>query len=449
MRSVERYLLSWVLGALAVGSVLLTLAIYLVTLDEINEVLDVDLKNVATALASYQKAEQASGLPNQDGTLPIDTPEDAEIVTTTWSPAGHRIYTSAPHEAVPRAEMPGLTRKKVGDREWILYAVDTVNGRAQASQRVSVRESMAAGSAIKVVPPMAMLVIVVGGLLSFALRKGLRPLDAAARSVAERSAKSLTPLSASDAPMELEPIVTSINGLIHRLSIAFAVQRRFLADAAHELRTPVTALRLQIQLLERAGSECQRLEALAELKAGIDRSQRLIGQFLEISSAEGDVDAESMEWVDLSDLARSVVTSMSPKAEQLGIDLGFSGAKSARIHGQAQAVGVLITNLVENTLRYTPAGGRVDVDLQVDGRAVVLKVVDNGPGIAESERERVFDRFYRGRNATALARDKGGSGLGLSIVRVIAEKHAAPIELRTPPGGQGLEVRVTFGPRAE
>ena len=291
---------------------------------------------------------------------------------------------------------------------------------------------------------MLLLVAIVGGLLRYALRRGLRPLDTAARSVAQRSATSLVPLAANDVPIELEPVVSSINGLIQRLSVAFTSQRRFLADAAHALRTPVTALRLQLQLLERADGDHQRAEALRELRTGIDRSQRLIEQFLELSSAEGEGSSERMDSLDLSALARSVVADMSATAEQLDIDLGFSGSQQARIRGHGQAVAVLISNLVENALRYTPAPGRVDVDIAVDGTSTVLRVVDDGPGIAESERGRVFDRFYRGREANALARDKGGSGLGLSIVRVIADKHDAQISLLAGAGGRGLEVRVVF-----
>jgi signal transduction histidine kinase len=303
---------------------------------------------------------------------------------------------------------------------------------------------MAGESAIKVVPPMVLLIITVGALLSFALRRGLRPLEAAARSVAERNAKTLTPILAGATPVELEPMVRSINELIDRLAVAFAAQRQFVGDAAHELRTPVTALRLQLQLLEKADSEGERLGALAELRAGIDRSQRLVEQFLELSDAEHDGASDSMASLNLSDVARSVVASTSPKAERLGLDLGFSGTSNAEIRGHRDSVLVMVTNLVENALRYTPAAGRVDVDVQVEGGGAVLRVIDNGPGVAESERERVFDRFYRGRDASALSRDKGGSGLGLAIVRAIAEKHGAQIELRTAPGGRGLEAKVTF-----
>ncbi|MEO7056758.1 MAG: ATP-binding protein [Caldimonas sp.] len=445
MRSLERYLLAWILGALSVGSILLVLVVYVTTLDEMNEVFDADLKNIATALAGYRAARGGVSAESiEDPSRAIATPDESGIVTSTWSLSGARRYGSDLRAIVPLVKAAGLSRQHVGAEDWIVYTVALPDGWAQAAQRVSARRETARESAANVIPPMVALVLIVGGLLSFALRRGLRPFAAAARSVAQRSARSLAPIAAADLPTELEPIVSSINDLLSRLSAAFSVQRSFLADAAHELRTPVTALRLQLQLLEQSADEAERHDALAELKAGIDRSQRLIEQFLEISGAENDGDARPMEPVDLSELARSIVAEMSLKAEHAGIDLGFGGSSAIQLHGHPHQLGVLLTNLIENAVRYTPSGGKVDVDISVEHGLPVLRVTDTGPGIPEAERGRVFKRFYRGENADELARDSSGSGLGLAIVRAITEQHHASISLCTAPGGQGLEVRVAF-----
>ena len=447
MRSIERYLLVWVLGALTLGSVLLTLVIYAVTLDEMNEVFDVDLKNVAQALASYHGSEPTpSRRLLQDAAPAIATPEEYEIVTLTWSQDGERSYTSNPSAAVPLVRSTGLTRHEAGADEWIVYTVAMPGGWAQAAQRVTSRRIMARESAAQVIPPMLALVLIVAGLLSFGLRRGLKPLDAAARSVAARSVNSLTPIAADDAPRELEPMVSSINGLIGRLATAFSAQRRFLADAAHELRTPVTALRLQLQLLENARDDVQRQESLAELRAGIARSQHLIEQFLHISSAEAEgAEVRPMEQLDLGELARSTVARLSVNAEHRGIDLGAGRICGIAIEGHEDQIGLLLTNLIENALRYTDRGGVVDVHVDSDGDEAVLRVVDNGPGIPEPERERVFGRFYRGAEAPSPADDASGSGLGLAIVHAIAERHHAVVSLHTAAGGRGLEARVVFG----
>ena len=445
MRSLERYLLAWILGALSVGSILLVMVVYVTTLDEMNEVFDVDLKNVANALAGYRAARGGISAESiDDAVQPVDTPDEAGIVTSTWSLSGERRFGSDLRASVPLVKIAGLSRQHVGSENWIVYTVALPDGWAQAAQRLSARRETAREAAGNVIPPMIALVLIVGGLLSFALRRGLRPFEAAARSVAKRSARSLAPISATDVPVELVPVVSSINGLLSRLSAAFSVQRRFLADAAHELRTPVTALRLQLQLLEQSASEAERRNALTDLKAGIDRSQRLIEQFLEVSSAEADGDAKPMKLVDLSALARSVVSEMSLRADHARIDLGVRGPAGIQIQGYSHQLSVLLTNLVENALRYTPIGGKVDVELAVHEGSAVLRVIDTGAGIPEAERERVFERFYRGQHAEKTARDVSGSGLGLAIVRAIADRHRASIALSTAPGGQGLEVRMAF-----
>ena len=245
-------------------------------------------------------------------------------------------------------------------------------------------------------------------------------------------------------PREIAPLVSSINGLIGRLAIAFSAQRRFLADAAHELRTPVTALRLQLQLLRRSIDDASREDAMRELEAGIARSQRLIEQLLLVARADPDGVPTRSDPVDLGELVRSVVGGMSLKAEQAGIDIGAGGAASIMVRGDPEQLTVLLNNLVENALRYAPHGGVVDVEAGLRGGQPELRVIDTGPGVPEAERERVFGRFYRGADAEVLARDKSGSGLGLAIVRAIAERHGARVSLHTASAGQGLEVRVLF-----
>ena len=447
MRSIERYLLAWILGALTLGAVLVALVTYLVTLDEMNEVFDANLKNVAEAVASHRHSGYGLGadvpldLPQR-----TDAPEDAEIVTLTWNRAGQRIFASDPRVKVPFTDSEGLSRPRVDGEDWIVYSSVRAEAVAQAAQRVVSRQEMAEDSAATVFPLMLVLVVVVGGLLVFGLRRGLQPLGSAARDIAARSARALDPIAAGDVPREITPLVTSINDLIARLSIAFSAQRRFLADAAHELRTPVTALKLQLQLLRRSTDEASREEAMAELEAGIGRAQRLIEQLLQVARAEPDGERPRMEPVELGELVRSVVGNLSIKAERHGIDLGASGPAGIVVKGDGNQLIVLLNNLVENALRYTPQGGVVDVEAGRRGEQPELRVIDSGPGIPEPERQRVFDRFYRCEDAPALARDGGGSGLGLAIVQAIAERHGAVVSLHTPASGQGLEVRVAFAP---
>ena len=443
MHSLERELLRRIVGTLAVGALLVTAAAYEVTLDEMNEVFDAELKTIAEGVASVypagRDADAKVRLPERR-----DAPEDVEIVTLTWTPGGRLVYSSDPRVALPFSAVAGLHDPVVGGERWIVHTSVHADGIAQAAQRHSARQQMAGESAAKISSLLIGLVAGVGALLVYSLRRGLAPLDAAARDIAARSAGALEPIGVDRVPRELKPVLDSTNALLRRLAAAFAAQRRFLADAAHELRTPITALRLQLQLLQRSADAPARHAALAELQAGIDRSQRLVEQLLQVARSEPDGEATRRDPVDLGALARDVVAALSVKADARAIDLGARVGGGIVVAGDAQQLTVLLNNLVENALRYTPPGGTVDVEAALEAGRPVLRVLDDGPGIAEAERERVFDRFYRGAAASGSAA-AGGSGLGLAIVRAIAGRHDARVELADGPGGRGLAVSVRFG----
>ncbi len=443
MPSLERELLRRIVGALAMGTLLVTALVYWVTLDEMNEVFDAELKTIAEGVASVYPAGPG---PLASVRLPErhDRPEDVEIVTLMWTAGGRRLYSSDPRVALPFSAAAGLAEPVVAGERWIVYTSVNPDGIAQAAQRHSARQQMAGESAAKISSLLVGLVAGVGVLLVHSLRRGLAPLDAAARDIAARSAGALEPIGVEGVPRELQPVLDSTNALLQRLAAAFAAQRRFLADAAHELRTPITALRLQLQWLQRSPDAAARQAALAELQAGIDRSQHLVAQLLQVARSEPDGELTRHDPVDLGALARSVVGHFSVRADARGIDLGARAGHGIVVRGDAQQLTVLLNNLVDNALRYTPPGGTVDVEAAlVDGRPL-LRVLDDGPGIAEAERGRVFDRFYRGAAGTASAAAAGGSGLGLAIVRAIAERHAAQVALADGAGGRGLAVSVRF-----
>jgi signal transduction histidine kinase len=232
---------------------------------------------------------------------------------------------------------------------------------------------------------------------------------------------------------------------MQRLGSVLGAQRRFIADAAHELRTPVTALRLQLELLRQA-DEADRQQAMEELSAGIARTQRLTEQLLAVARIEPDGAELRRRRIDLADLVRATVTAFSARAESAGIDLGADAPQVVAVLGDIEQLTVLLNNLVENALRYTPDGGVVDVIACPEANRALLIVRDDGPGIPEEERERVFERFYRGANP---ARNAGGSGLGLAIVRGIAEHHGAQVALVAGPQGRGLQVQVSFALASE
>ena len=447
MRSIERYLLGWLLGALSLGLVVIALVTYLVTLEEMNEVFDAGLKNVAMAVSSVQIAGREQGVAPVAVATPAPAPvavDDEDIMTLAWTPQGQRVHASDPQVLLPFTRVEGLSRPIVDGEAWIVYTLVGEAGVVQAAQRASSRRELASESVTTVLLPMLLLVVLVGVLLVFALRRGLQPLDDTANEVAQRSEKSLEAIATTDVPHEILPLVASVNALMRRLAMAMGLQSRFLADAAHELRTPATALRLQLQLLERAPDEAARLQAMAALKAGVNRTQRLIEQLLAVARSGADGEPMRREPVALDALARSVVASMSAKAEHRSIDLGAQTSGPLVVQGDLQQLTVLLNNLVENALRYTPSGGVVDVHALLQDQHPVLRVTDNGPGIAAHDRRRVFDRFYRGERAVGGALADEGSGLGLAIVQAVAQSHGASVQLGDAAPAGGLSVTVVF-----
>jgi two-component system OmpR family sensor kinase len=225
-------------------------------------------------------------------------------------------------------------------------------------------------------------------------------------------------------PRELHPLVSQINALIARLAASLDGQRRFLADAAHQLRSPVGALALQVQLATRAQTPETRAVAMAELARGTERARRLVQQLLDYARLEPGVPSEPDARVDVAKLARGVVAAFAARAEERDLDLGAEASGAAEVHGSESELRSLIENLVDNALRYAPFGSAVTVAARRTQAAVEISVVDSGPGIPASERARVFERFYR------VAGDATpGTGLGLAIAKAIVERHRGAIVL--------------------
>lgn len=445
VRSLAHHLRVWLLGALTLGALVIVGVSYTVTLDELDEVFDASLQDTAAAVAMHHRFD-APGAPRARGALPAlpsfyDTPGHFDIVTLAWTREGRLLWSSEPAAEIPFSGRDGLVRVRRGAQEWHVYTLVLDAGVVQAAQRESSRETLAAEVALQLLLPLVALIVLTGVLLVIALRRGLAPLDRAAAGVALRDVGSVQPIELAALPREIHPFARAINDLLQRLAEAFAAQRRFVADAAHELRSPVTALRLQLQLLERAADTHERERAVGALRAGIERSQRLIEQLLDLSRTGPDAPAQHVP-VELGDLVRDAVGRASVDAEHAGIDLGAEAEAACSVAGDPDQLAILLDNLVGNALRYTPRGGRVDVRAGVIGGRPALQVVDTGPGIAEGERARVFDRFYRGADLPAEQRSRG-SGLGLAIVQAVAQRHGAQVALHTAPGG-GLDVRVLF-----
>ena len=271
--------------------------------------------------------------------------------------------------------------------------------------------------------------------------RGLQSLSKITYEVSHRALGYLEPFDIEPVPVEIRPLIEELNHLFFRLQDGFNREKRFAADAAHELRTPLAALRAQTQVALKAAGESERQIALQKVLTGVDRATHVMQQLLILSRMVPEAVIENIEIVDIARQATDVIVDLAPEAikKQTEIELLVAPEKLAVIEGNTVAIGILIRNLVINAVRYTPEGSLVKVVIEEEPSNIILKVIDNGPGIPEELRERVFERFFR-----IIGKKAHGSGLGLGIVQRIAELHQANIQLGSPESGQGLEVTIIF-----
>ena len=436
MNSIRRHLLFALLGAMFVVMLLGGWATYNAARDEAGTLFDYQLKQIALSLRDQTFQGPAEALARD---------ESLDYVIRVWDLTGLTVYYSQPHQSLPELTRLGYSTADTREGTWRIFATQYHGMTIAVAQPMRVRDRLAAEAAWSSLKPFFVLLPVLGILVWILVSHGLHPLSRLARSVKARTPDSLDPLPDHDAPEEVKPLVLSLNDLLARLKAALAAQRAFVADAAHELRTPLTALQLQAQLLERAQNDAERSAALAELKNGLQRASHAVAQLLTLARQEPGAADYRLQRVDLAGLARDCVVAHEQLAEARRIDLGLTRAdEPTLVEGDADALRILLANLVSNALRFTPDGGCIDVACGVDGGRAFIEVTDSGPGIPAEERERVFDRFYR-REAVGDTRSgtTTGSGLGLAIVRSIAERHGATIVLGDAATG-GLAARVEF-----
>jgi two-component system OmpR family sensor kinase len=430
MRSIRRELLLWLLLGLVVAVAAAATSTYYQARREAKELFDYQLKQIALAVSN-----EALPLPPQAN----DDEHDEDFAIQVWDKNQKLLYSSRPGVEIPSQLEPGYTNVTTHPGHWRVFGVRAHGRLVQVAQRLSVHEELAAAMAFRVVAPLLVVLPLLGALVWLTVRRGLRPLTSVTSAVRVRTPAALQPLPESDLPEEVQPLVHALNDLLARLGRAIAVQRGFIADAAHELRTPLTAVQLQLELARWATNAEEREAAFEDLQRGVSRAIHLVSQLLSLARQDPEATELLLQPTDLSEIARLVVAEQTPLAIAKQIDVGISDAVDSVIQGDPEALRVMLGNLVDNAIRYSPSGGRVDVAVtHTDGHAV-LAVQDAGPGIPASDRGRVFDRFFRGHEL-----DVPGSGLGLAIVKSIADRHHATIGLDSGPGGRGLLISISF-----
>jgi two-component system OmpR family sensor kinase len=429
MMSIRARLLMALLAVVIATSLLAGLLTYRRVLAETSTLFDYQLRQMALSLRSQIPMAPRLELPPDQA--------DSDFVIQIWDPYGTRAYISRPGLPLINATALGYADVRVAGGSWRTYGLQTLDGVIQIAQPLRVREAFARGAALRVVIPLLLLLPLLGAAIVGVVGNGLRPLRRVATEVQRRDVHSLTPLATERLPQEVAPLIDALNRLLLRLHAAFQTQRAFVADAAHELRSPLTAVRLELQLLDRAPDDAARHEARANLGAAVDRAIHLVEQLLILARSDPREDAGEWSRIPLEQATADGIADANALAVARRIDLGLEAEPSA-VQGDRDALRILVRNLVDNAVRYTPEGGQVRVSTRQQASGATLEVLDTGPGIPASDRERAFDRFYRRSNAP-----EGGSGLGLAIVKAIADRHGAQIRLDDAPGG-GLKVTVAF-----
>lgn len=451
MNSIRQRLLFWQITALIVTSVLVSVFTYHLAWQAFNRVRDFGMEQIAHSVVRHgvrphswalDRPEHATPRPSarhapQDNPPPWVTDDLGRFISQIWSTDSELLYASVEGIGPPLQE-PGFHNVEWSGEAWRVYTLVDDEEIVQIAKTTSDRASSFAQMAPWLLVPVAVLVLLLGLLIRVAVSRALAPLDALGQDIRRRDEKDLQPIATAGLPEEVAPLGMALNQLLERVSRLLTRQRQVLADAAHELNTPLAAVKLQAQLARRA-PEGERGAALDELDQGIARSTHLVAQLLQMARLDADGREHRPGPVRLDQLAAEVVIAFSARAEARGIDLGLDASADATVQADAQDLRVLLDNLVDNALRHTPTGSRVDVRVERKDDQVSLVVNDDGPGIAEADRQRVLERFVRlnPQNETT------GSGLGLAIVAQIAQQNGGLLTLASSPPG-GLSVRVVF-----
>ena len=437
--SIRRRLLVLVLAAVTALWVITAVMSYVRTHHEIDELFDAQLAQSARVLLAQTSHDTDE--------IEIEYNEqfhkyEKKIAFQIWDKNDRLLLRSdsAPLSPLSTAA-DGFSDTRIEGRPWRIFSHWDARHelQIQVGERHDVRNGLAQGIALQLLYPVLFALPVLAFLIWVSIGQGLSPVKRVARDVAQRAPQHLAALDTTHVPQEIRPLTDALNGLFARLEQAFEHERQFTADAAHELRTPLAALKTQAQVAQRATDGATRQHALDQLVQGVDRATHLVEQLLTLARLDPEQGLKKREPVDLHGLAVSVLGQLAPEAIAKNIDLSLMESPPINVAGDAGALGVLLRNLVDNAIRYTPQDGKVTVEILLQAGLAVLRVTDSGPGIPEEERGRVFERFYRGLGTRAA-----GSGLGLSIARRIAELHGAVVALDTPENGVGLRVTVSF-----
>lgn len=436
--SLRRRLLGLLLGGVAAAWLATMVFSYIDAHHEVDELFDAQLAQAAQtllALASHDEGDDIEDLGD------VAHKYQRRLRFQIWHADGKLLMRSKNAPETPLTATNGFSETRGDDGHWRHFSQwnDERSLQVQVSENHHIRDDLIGHIAWRLLLPALFGLPLIGLWVWLATRHGLASLDGIAQQIASRAPQQLQPVTPAAAPEEIRTMLEALNGLFQRVATALESERQFTADAAHELRTPLAALQAQLQVALRARDDAERDRSLAQLQSGLSRASHLVDQMLQLARLDPESGLPNPQRVDLGMLAEAVCADLGPLILDKNLDFALDAAPGCIVTGQSEWLRVLIRNLVDNAIRYSPADGTLHVGVARTAGQCRLSVSDSGPGIPANEREAVLRRFHR--------LDQGGqqgSGLGLAIVARIAELHGADLDLAASDGTQGLRVTVTW-----
>ena len=440
--SLRRRLLGLLLGGVSAAWLATMVFSYIDAHHEVDELFDAQLAQAAQTLLALASHEDGDGIEDLGE---VAHKYQRQLRFQIWRSDGKLLVRSNNAPVSALTEISGFSEVEAKDGHWRQFSQWNPERtlQVQVSENHYFRDDLIGQIAWRLLLPALFGLPLIGLWVWVGTRRGLASLDELAAQIASRAPQQLQALQPATAPEEMRPMLEALNGLFQRVEGALEAEQRFTADAAHELRTPLAALQAQLQVALRARDEAERDRSLQQLQTGLARASHLVDQMLQLARLDPHAGLPDPHPVDIGLLSEAICAELGPLILARKLDFALQADKDCVISGQADWLHVLIRNLIDNAVRYTPEGGKVHVSVGGDTHAVILEVNDSGPGIPPNERPTALQRFRRLNQG-----DETGSGLGLAIVMRIAELHGATVELSDSPYQTGLQIRMRW-PRSD
>ena len=433
----------WVLSIIILTALIGSAFSFYSAFEQANELQDTQLWQISSlfsehaSLTDFPEKDAAS---NSNKKTSIDVEDDYKILIEIITQDGIRVLDSE-HDPLqlPYTIKDGIHSMTIKDEQWrVLVTTMDQQQRLIVAQEIEARDDVARESATATIIPYLILIPILLFIVNVLIHRGFKPVSRLASELDRRDDNDLTAIIPAELPSEILPFTAAINRMLARVNTSILQQQRFIADAAHEIRTPLTALNLQLESLESSSTPEQSALRLSVLKNGLQRTRALVNQLLALARAQQELQTKTT-YVSIQHVFRKALEDLIPLAESKHIDIGITTETDANVVADEHDLMSMIKNLIDNAIRYTPEHGKIDLSVSAASDKIIVRVEDSGPGIPDADIQRVFDPFYR-----VLGGDETGSGLGLSIVQTIATRVGAKVELENRPSRSGLRACIIF-----